>query len=267
MAVGGNPVDGQRLPRPGSDPVSASTGVPVLALEFHGVRETADFSFLTEGAGADRIRRVDPVADHVTARLTVATQARLHVRALASPPELVIAYCSCAALGAHIAGMCGAQLVLVDPDALTGRDVRRAFEDLCRTLDYGAPDAEDPVFVTCDEQWEAVLGRCRGRLAAAYGGDEQAYEMVDDVFGRYRGWLRFMDACANSEPADPQGEVTVIARRSLTNLTALLVHPELVRLHRVETRTATLDAPEIQELVLTAVREATETTSARETSP
>jgi hypothetical protein len=226
--------------------------IRVLAFEFHGVSETADFAFLAGPTRAGRVRRVDPVNDHLEAQLSVVAQARLHVRALPTPPELVIAYCSCAALGAHVATLCEARLLLVDPDAMTDEAVRREFELLCRRLGTEPPGAES----AADEpqrQWEQALAASRERLAEVHGGDRQAFEMVDDLFDRYRAWLRFIDACATAAPAAPKNAVTVIARKPLTDLAALLARPEDVRLRRVESDLSTLDAPQIQELVLAEV--------------
>lgn len=224
----------------------------VLAFEFHGVRETADFAFLAEQTRAGRVRRVDPVNDHLEAQLSLMAQARLNVRALPAPPELVVAYCSCAALGAHVAALCEARLLLVDPDAMTDDAVRQEFEVLCRRLGTEPPAAESAAEEP-QRQWEQALAASRGRLAAVHGGDREAFEMVDDLFDRYRAWLRFIDACATAAPAAPKKAVTVIVRRPLTDLAALLARPEDVRLRRVESGSATLDAPQIQELVLAEV--------------
>jgi hypothetical protein len=231
--------------------VNVADTAHVLAFEFYGVSESADFAFLDELTAAGRVRRVDPVNDHLEAQLSLAAQARLHVQALPTPPELVIAYCSCAALGAHVAALCEARLLLVDPDAVTDQAVRREFELLCRRLGTEPPSAEEP-----QRQWELALAASRGRLAEVYGGDRKAFEMVDDLFDRYRAWLRFIDACATAAPAAPKKEVTVIARKPLTDLAALLAQPEDIRLRRVESDSdsATLDAPQIQDLVLAEVR-------------
>lgn len=224
----------------------------VLAFEFRGVRERADFAFLAEPVSAGLVRRVDPVNDHREAQLSVMAQAGLHVRALATPPGLVIAYCSCAALGAHVAALCEARLLLVDPDAMTDEAVRREFEHLCRRLGTEPPAAESAAEEP-QRQWEQALAASRERLAALQGGDQEAFEIVDDLFDRYRAWLRFIDACATAAPAAPKNAVTVVVRKPLTNLAALLVRPEDVRLRRVESDSATLDAPQIQELVLAEV--------------
>jgi hypothetical protein len=224
----------------------------VLAFEFHGVSETADFAFLAEATRAGRVRRVDPVNDHIEAQLPLMSQARMHVRALPAPPELVIAYCSCAALGAHVAALCEARLLLVDPDAMTGEAVRREFELLCRRLGTEPPAVESGAGEP-QGQWEQALAASRGRLAEVHGGDLEAFEMVDDLFDRYRAWLRFIDACAASAPVAPKNAVTVIVRKPLTNLAALLARPADVLLRRVESDSATLDAPRIQELVLAEV--------------
>jgi hypothetical protein len=223
--------------------------VQVLAFEFYGVSESADFAFLDELTATGRVCRVDPVNDHLETQLSLAAQARAHVRALPTSPGLVIAYCSCAALGAHVAALCEARLLLVDPDAVTCQGVRREFELLCRRL-----GAEPPSTQEHQREWELAFAASREPLAKLHGGDRKAFEMVDDVFDRYRAWLRFMDACATAAPAAPKNAVTVIARKPLTDLAALLAQPDKIRLRRVESESATLDAPEIQELVLAEVR-------------
>lgn len=231
--------------------MSVADTVRVLAFEFHGVNETADFAFLAGPATAGRVRRVDPVNDHLEAQLSLTAEARLHLGVMPTPPELIIAYCSCAALGAHVAALCEARLLLVDPDAITDEAVRRGFELLCRRLGTEPPESatEEP-----QRQWEQALAASRERLAELHGGDGEAFEMVDDLFDRYRAWLRFMDACATAAPAAPKNDVTVIVRKPLTDLAALLARPEDIRVQRVESDSATLDAPRIQELVLAEVR-------------
>jgi hypothetical protein len=229
--------------------VNVTDTAHVLAFEFYGVTESADFAFLDEMTAAGRVRRVDPINDHLKTQLSLAAQARVHVRALPTPPELVIAYCSCAALGAHVAALCQARLLLVDPDAVTGQAVRREFELMCQRLGTEPPPAEEQ-----QRQWELAFTASRVPLAELYGGNRKAFEMVDDLFDRYRAWLRFIDACATAAPAAPKNVVTVIARKPLTDLAALLAKPEDIRLRRVESASATLDAPQIQELVLAEVR-------------
>lgn len=204
----------------------------VLALEFRGVRETADFGFL------DEVTRVDPISGHGGAPLTVRAQAEQLAR---DRVGLVLAYCSCAALGAHVAELARARLVLIDPDAVARDSVWRDFARLCSAI--GA----HPPATAAQDDWETVFSTVREDLAQANGGDDLAYEMVDDLFARYRAWLRFLAASASAPPAAPAGEVTVIAGRPLPDLGLLLRDPARARLTRVSPSGSTLAWPAVRE--------------------
>jgi hypothetical protein len=199
----------------------------VLALEFRGVREAADFGFL---AG---VRRVDPIGGHVAAALTIRQQAeQLADQRL----DLVLAYCSCAALGAHVAELSAAGLVLIDPDVVTHAAVKQDFTHLCSLLG-AVPDGD----------WDSAFASVRDDLAEAHGGDDQAYEMVDDLFDRYRAWLRFLDASASAQTATPPGEITVIAGKPLPELGKLVGDSTRVRITRVAADAGTLASPLVRE--------------------
>jgi hypothetical protein len=209
--------------------VAGGGPVTALALEFRAVRETADFGFL---AKEFLLRRVDPISAHTDVPRTVRQQAA----DLASEPlDIVFAYCSCAALGAHVAELSGARLVLIDADVVTPEAIRRDVRRLCESL--GAPHSKDP---------ETAFAAVRNDLATLHGGDEQAYEMVDELFGRYRAWLRFLTAAATAEPATPTGGITVIAGKPLPDLGKLLVEPARVELFLVTPESATLESPEVR---------------------
>ncbi len=201
----------------------------VLALEFRAVRETADFGFL---ATEFPLNRLDPIGRHVAGPLTVRRQA---AELAAGKPGTVLAYCSCAALGAHIAELSGADLVLIDADAVTPEAVRRDVTAVCASL--GAPPADDV---------EIAFAAVRDELAAVHGADDQAFEMVDELFGRYRAWLRFLAAAAAAEPAAPAGEVTVIAGKRLPALENLLADPDRARVRRFTPEQGTLESPEVR---------------------
>jgi hypothetical protein len=227
----------------------------VLALEFHAVRSTADFGFLRDADGASGLVRVDPLDDHLAERLSLARHTHLLLERLPAPPALVLAYCGCAALAAHVAAHSGADLLLVDPDIVDTEVMHRDFLQLCATLEF------DPATVDTTTgwlaRWEAVLTATRDQVAGRYGGDQQAYEMVDDLFDRYRAWARFLEAAKAPGPADPDGAVTVISGRPGQDLGALLARPERAERHRVTPDADTLGLPDVQDLVRTAVARAT----------
>jgi hypothetical protein len=239
----------------------------VLALEFHAVRKTADFSFLREPNPAGRLMQVDPLDDHLAERVSVDRQSLMLLRRLPAPPTLVLAYCGTAALAAHTAALCDAALVLVDPDVVDPKTVRRDFLQLCATLqvDPAIADAatrtgrsahlEPEREASWETRWETVLIAARAQVAAQYGGDAEAYEMVDDLFDRYRCWARFLEASLNPAPADPSGEITVICGRP-PDLSALLAKPERADIYRVAPGKDTLGLPEVQDLVRAAFRRA-----------
>lgn len=228
----------------------------VLALEFHAVRRAADFSFLRETASASRLVRVDPLDDHLADRLSVERHSHLLLERLRVPPSLVLAYCGCAALAAHVAAHCGAALLLVDPDVVDPDVMHRDFLQLCATLDFDPATVDATVRTGWLARWEAVLTATRDRVAGEYGGDPQAYEMVDDLFDRYRAWARFLEASLTPVPADPDGEITVISRRPPQNLGALLARPERAGLHQVTPDADTLGLPDVQDLVRKAFNQA-----------
>ncbi len=236
--------------------LTVSADSAVLALEFHAVRRTADFSFLREPERAGRLVQVDPLEDHLAGRLSVERQSHLLLERLRVPPSLVLAYCGCAALAAHTAALCGAALILVDPDVVDPEVMHRDFLQLCATLNFDPATIDSAARNDWLAQWETVLVVTRDRLATEYGGDPEAYEMVDDLFDRYRSWARFLGASMSPTPADPEGEVTVISALPLPNLNALLASPEGVSLHQVTSGADTLSLPDVQDLVRRAFQKA-----------
>lgn len=226
---------------------------PVLALEFHGVGNLADFGFLAESVG-QRLIRLDPLADQADRVLPLAEHARVVCDRLPVPPESVIAYCSAALLGGYIAQANGAKLILVDPDPVDPSYVRAEFDVICHTLGC-EPGAAGPQPAGSVEWWEATLLQGRDRLRADYGGDEEATELLDDLLDRYRAWLRFLAASAMAGPATtPSGQVTVLAGRPTPPLAGLLADAGSVgQTHYLNTRTATLDSSEAQELLAAIV--------------
>jgi hypothetical protein len=222
----------------------------VLALEFRGVGDPADFAFLAEETDPASMERVDPLVDHVPRQLALDEQAKVLVERLPYPPELVFAYCAAAALGAHIAAVSAARLVLVDPYPVTAPVVRRDFRKLCERVGCDSREMDEDGALA---RREAMLLRTRDGLAAEFGGDEQAFEMVDDLLDRYRSWLRFLDASMTARPADPAGEVTVVAGRPLSPLGALLTRPRWARVHHVEVDIDTLESAEVRTLLTAAI--------------
>jgi hypothetical protein len=231
---------------PGRDPL---TGVSVLALEFRGVSDSADFRFLTDSAGTTPIARVDPLVDHISRPHTLMEQARSLLGRQDVAPRLVLGYCASAALAARIANLAAADLVLVDPDPVTSAYVRHEFEVLSRAAGANVQDGEPlPDDANVVDLESRLLGS-RARLAAAYGGDSEAFEMVDDLLGRYRAWLRFLNASADAGPTVLSGRVIVVAGKPLARLETLLAEPDRARFHRFEGRESTLANPEVRALL------------------
>jgi hypothetical protein len=91
-------------------------------------------------------------------------------------------------------------------------------------------------------------------MAAGQGGDEEAYELVDDLLDRYRSWLRFLHASAATAPLRPRGAVSVITTKPLVSLRPLLDDAVRPRWHRIQDDSATLDSVEVRALVTAAVQ-------------
>ncbi len=163
------------------------TPQPVLAIDFPGAGHAADFGFLMKTGAAALVRRVDPLIDHLSGPLTLEEQARGLIARLAEPPGLVLTYCGTAALGAHIAELATARLLAVDPYPVTMADIHRDFADLCRTVGCDPPGYAECASEADIALWISAIVTERDRLAAVYGGDADAYQMVDDLFARYRG--------------------------------------------------------------------------------
>jgi hypothetical protein len=225
----------------------------VLALEFRGIGDTADFAFLTGEHMPARVTRVDPIFQHAAKPMTLAEQARHLVAQELTRPDLILAYCGTAALGLHVADLAGADTLLVDPYPITEADLYSDFTHLCTGIGF------DPVTVaeaTGDADlavWEAFLLTRRDAMARQHGGDEQAYEMVDDLFDRYRAWLRFLFANVASGPADPSGEIVAITARQSLELGPMLVDPRRARVHRISHDGGLLESPLVQNVVSIAV--------------
>lgn len=229
----------------------------VVALEFRGVGDTADFGFLSREGGAARLTRIDPLIHHIDRPRSLAEQAELIVTRLAEPPALVLAYCGTAAIGLHIAALTGAPSLLVDPYPITAEDMHRDVGHLCRSMGIdpallGEPGAQPDL-----ARWEDVLLTARDGMAEIHGGDEEAYELVDDLLDRYRAWLRFLQASTDSGPVSPSGAVTVVTARPPDVLEPLLTAPHTARAYPVpplaEGR-GVLDSPEVRALLSTAVQ-------------
>ncbi|MFE9429220.1 hypothetical protein ACFYNO_40465 [Kitasatospora sp. NPDC006697] len=225
----------------------------VLALEFKGVGERADFAFLRQSGGPAELLRVDPLVHHLDRPLTLAEHARLLGGHRSGPPALVLAYCGTAALALHVAALTGAPSVLVDPYPVTAEDMRRDFAGLCASA--GVEPAGQVLAAEPDPAaWAAELWRARDGMAAEHGGDEVAYELVDDMLDRYRSWLRFLQASRCAEPATTAAPVVAITARPEPRLELLLADPSRAELHRVGPhRTgaaiALLDSPEVRRLL------------------
>ncbi|MFI1934334.1 hypothetical protein [Streptomyces sp. NPDC020330] len=225
----------------------------VLALEFRGVGDRADFGFLTREVDGVDLTRVDPLVHHVEQPLGLAEQASLLAEALPNAPALVLAYCGTAALALHVAELTGAPSLLVDPYPVTADDMRRDFIGLCESTGVDPTGLVDPAADPDPARWAKELYRARDAMAAPHGGDDVAYELVDDMLDRYRAWLRFLQASRSAAPAAPGGAVTAITARPDPRLGLLLVDSGVAQVHRVEGGTGILDSPEVRGLLAAAV--------------
>lgn len=225
----------------------------VLALEFRGVGDTADFGFLAADAGEVELSRIDPLVHHIERPLTLSEQARLIVGTFSRTPGLVLAYCGTSALALHIAALTDAPALLVDPYPITAEDMHRDVGKLCAAMDVDPALLGDPGAEPDLARWEAALLTARDSMAGVHGGDEEAYELVDDVLDRYRAWLRFLRAGVEAGPVSTSGEVTVVTARPAEVLVPLLTAPHAVSTHRLADGAGVLDAPEVRALLSAAV--------------
>ncbi|GAA4834494.1 hypothetical protein [Kitasatospora terrestris] len=225
----------------------------VLALEFRGVGDTADFGFLAAPGGPVDLVRVDPLVHHIEHPLLLTEHARLILDALPAAPDLVLAYCGTAALGLHICSVAGTPAVLVDPYPVTAADLRKDFARLCASSGIDPAGLLDPEREPDVARWESALLGSRDSMAEQYGGDDEAYELVDDLLDRYCGWLRFLRASMTAGPAATGGGISVITARPHPVLTPLLTAPAAARIHRVEAEGGLLDSPQVRKLLSAAV--------------
>ncbi|MFE4612671.1 hypothetical protein ACFRK5_30685 [Streptomyces niveus] len=237
-------------------PTTTKTAVGmVLALEFRGVGDTADFGFLGREGRTVGLTRVDPLVHHIGGLRSLAEQAELIAGQLPQPPDLVLSYCGTSAIALHVAAHTDAPSLLVDPYPITAEDMHRDVRNLCRSMNIdpallGAPGSAPDL-----ARWEAALLTARDGMAEVHGGDEEAYELVDDLLDRYRAWLRFLQASADSEPVSPVGAVTVVTARDAL-LDPMLTAAETTRVRRVPPPApgmGLLDSPEVRSLLWAAV--------------
>ncbi|WP_097870597.1 hypothetical protein [Streptomyces sp. rh34] len=224
----------------------------VLALEFRGMGETTgDFGFLAQQPGSAPLVRIDPLVHHLTRPLELQEQAELVLRDAPAPVAMVLTYCGTAALGLRVAALADAPVVLVDPYLVTDRDVHRDFARLCVSAGIGPPEAGGFDL----PRWEALLLSSRDAMAETHGGDELAYELVDDLLARYRAWLRFLRASLEAVgPVAASRTVTVLTARTAEHWAPLLPVCVEPRLHRVPGDRGILDTPEARALLKDLVR-------------
>jgi hypothetical protein len=222
----------------------------VLALEFRAVPNAVDFGALGPAVGAAELVRVDPLEHHVGKPLTVDDQAGLLADVMPAPLRLVVTYCGTAALGLHVAARTGAAALLIDPFPVTAQDMRTDFARLCASLGIAADAAGDEPDLP---RWEDMLLTSRTTLAETHGGDDEAYELVDDLLDRYRAWLRFLRASMVASPVAPAGEVTVVTTKRVPPLEKLLAASSVPRVRLIEEGTDDPGSPAVQALVSAAV--------------
>ncbi|MFI6846754.1 hypothetical protein OG535_33560 [Kitasatospora sp. NBC_00085] len=224
----------------------------VLALEFRGAGDTADFGFLAR-EGVAGLVRVDPLVHHVDRPLTLSEQAALVAARLPDRPALVLAYCGTAALALHVSALTGTPALLVDPYPVTVEDMVQDFRRLCAATGIDPDTAAEPATGPDVARWERALSAGRDAMADVHGGDEEAYEMVDDLLDRYRAWLRFLQASRAAEPVAPAAPVVGVTARPDPRLDLLVADPAAVELHRVDVPAGLLDSPEVRARLTAAI--------------
>ncbi|MFE6887348.1 hypothetical protein [Streptomyces sp. NPDC057694] len=234
----------------------------VLALEFTGLPEDQKLDRLTKETDCVR---VDPLTVDRTGSLGLpALAARVRDGLTDGPPGFVLAYCTAAPLALHVAEACRQRFgtaaphaVLFDPDPGSSAYLLQEFAVLCGNLgvDAGAASAR-----AAGLRGDALLTALRAELlalkddlTAAYGGDEDAEELVEHLLTRYCVWLAFLAAGPAAGPVPVTGPVTVITGRDAVDLTGLVTDPSGVTVHHCATNGGPLLLSEAADTTLRAV--------------
>lgn len=215
----------------------------VLALEFTGLPEDQKLDRLTKETDCVR---VDPLTVDRTGSLGLpALAARVRDGLTDGPPAFVLAYCTAAPLALHLAGVCRQRFgaaphaVLFDPDPGSSAYLLQEFAVLCGNLgvDPRAASAR-----AAGLRGDALLTALRAELLAlkddlteAYGGDEDAEELVEHLLTRYGVWLAFLAAGPAAGPVPVAGPVSVITGRDTVDLAGLVTDASQVTVHRCRT--------------------------------
>jgi hypothetical protein len=220
---------------------AAATAPDVLVLEFAGLAPDAHFDTALAGLAPGRLIRIDPVILQARGSLPIPEQARAVRESLPGPPRLILAHCTAATLGLHIAALATSdvdqpQVALFDPARAWMADLRTDFATLARQLSADPEPALARVAAVesggaaAAAEFCAALADSSATLVQAYGGDLDAEQLVGQLISRYSGWLRYLGAALDSGAVDNWFPVSVLRSTDAEQgrLPALLKHPERV---------------------------------------
>ncbi|MGI8664454.1 MAG: hypothetical protein ACR2N4_00215 [Jatrophihabitans sp.] len=211
---------------------------PVLVLEFTGLGPQAQFDAITEAIGAPALIRIDPVTGQRASFCTIEQQASAIQRQLAVEPVLILAQCSAARLALQLGRQLAEttpdratapQVILFDPIGIDQDGLREEFGLLAGRLDADPEQAiaqlgDQPTGAAAAARCCELLAALRVPLVQAYGDDQDAEELVDQLISRYAGWLRYLGAVIDCGPVAHPFPVSVLASAGASiNLAGLLV--------------------------------------------
>ncbi|HEX8094703.1 hypothetical protein [Jatrophihabitans sp.] len=226
--------------------MTAAAAPDVLVLEFAGLPPDAHFDAALTGLPSHRLTRVDPVVAQTADLLSIQAQARAVFDSLPRPPRLILAHCTAATLGLHVAALGAAgpdepRVALFDPARVWMHDLRTDFANLSRQLSADPEPALARIGATdldgagAAAEYCAALAGSSATLVTAYGGDRDAEQLVGQLVSRYCGWLRYLGAAMDSQPVDNWFPVAVVTSDDAERgrLPALLDRPDRVRAREV----------------------------------
>jgi hypothetical protein len=206
--------------------LTAGEGPAVLVADFQTLNGTRRLSeLLGDAAAGQRIYQVDPLGALTGKRLYVSLQdmadeSTAGFRSFESPEAtdqrvFVVGHCSATGLGMRVANLLAdtreVTAILVQPTWPGTEHVTERFAEFQRKLGAGSgpcPDLEGDPW-DCVEGIEKIYRAALVELAAGLNLDPDNPSFTS-VLGTYRGWVSFLLACRNDQPAQaPSDAVTV----------------------------------------------------------